>query len=270
MQTVILFFWLILVVAGSMIIGAAGLLFVRRVLKLRGIIEWNDVAGFIYAVVGVIYAVILAFVVIVVWEQYSMVGSAVSTEAAVLVQAYRDTQILPEPQRQRAQAALRTYADQVTSREWATHGELLPHTTPDLLNPIWDIYRQYQPSDELQREILVSAEDRLHDLELRRHLRHLSEEDSMPPLFWPVLFGGGLVTVAFTYFFQLNSLRAHLIMTALLSGLIGGILFLVFSLNQPFTGVAPVSKQPFEHAMLQFHAIDLEATPTSMAPASEP
>ena len=261
MQTAILFFWFLLAIVSSMALGIAGLLFVRRVLKLRGIIEWNDVAGFIYAVVGVIYGVILAFVVVVVWQKYSAVSSAVSAEAAALVVSYRDTAILPQPQRQQAQTALRNYGEEVITEEWATHGELLPHSTPDLLNPIWEIYRQDQPADPLQQQVLVSAEDRLHNLELQRHLRHLSGEDVLPPLFWPVLLGGGIVTITFTYFFQLNSLRAHLVMVALLAGLIGGVLFLVFTLNQPFTGPAPVSKQPFEHAMLQFHAIDLPGTP---------
>ncbi|HET7037138.1 MAG TPA: DUF4239 domain-containing protein [Thermomicrobiaceae bacterium] len=268
MQTAILFFWFFLTVSVSMALGAAGLLFVRRVAKLRGIIEWNDVAGFIYAVVGVIYGVILAFVVVVVWQKYSAVSTAVSTEAAALVVSYRDTAILPQPQQQQAQTALRNYGEEVTTEEWATHGELLPHTTPDLLNPIWAIYRQQHPSDALQQQLLVSAEDRLHNLELQRHLRHLSGEDSLPLLFWPVLIGGGIVTVAFSYFFQLESLRAHLVMVALLAGLVGGVLFLVFSLNQPFTGLAPVSKRPFEHAMLQMHAIDLPGTPPP--PASAP
>jgi phosphotransferase system glucose/maltose/N-acetylglucosamine-specific IIC component len=44
--------------------------------------EHNDVAGFIIAVVGVIYAVLLAFVVIVSWEKFNSAESVVGEEAA--------------------------------------------------------------------------------------------------------------------------------------------------------------------------------------------
>ena len=37
--------------------------------------EHNDVAGFLIAVVGVVYAVTLAFIVIVTWEEYREPGT---------------------------------------------------------------------------------------------------------------------------------------------------------------------------------------------------
>jgi hypothetical protein len=50
--------------------------------------EHNDVAGFIYAVVGVAYAVLLAFVVVVVWEEYERAKDTVETEANELAGVY--------------------------------------------------------------------------------------------------------------------------------------------------------------------------------------
>jgi hypothetical protein len=43
---------------------------VQRLVPVTVRREHNDVAGFIYAVLGVIYAVLLALVVIAVWEQF--------------------------------------------------------------------------------------------------------------------------------------------------------------------------------------------------------
>jgi hypothetical protein len=44
--------------------------------------EHNDVAGFIIAVVGVIYAVLLAFVVIVSWEKLTSAEAIIGEEAS--------------------------------------------------------------------------------------------------------------------------------------------------------------------------------------------
>ena len=46
--------------------------------------EQNDVVGFVIAVVGVIYAVLLAFVVIVAWENFDEAEQIVGQEASTL------------------------------------------------------------------------------------------------------------------------------------------------------------------------------------------
>jgi hypothetical protein len=53
-----------------MMIAVVGLWTVQRAVPSSLRREHNDVAGFIYEVVGVIYAVLLALVVIVVWEEH--------------------------------------------------------------------------------------------------------------------------------------------------------------------------------------------------------
>ena len=44
---------------------------VRRLVGVERLALNNEVAGFIFAIIGVVYAVLLAFVVIAVWEKFS-------------------------------------------------------------------------------------------------------------------------------------------------------------------------------------------------------
>ena len=53
-----------------MAVSVLCLVIVRKVYGHSLMAKHNDVAGFIYAVIGVIYAVLLAFVVIVEWEMF--------------------------------------------------------------------------------------------------------------------------------------------------------------------------------------------------------
>jgi hypothetical protein len=48
-----------------------GLLLVRRYVALNRLTINNEIAGFKFATVGELYAVLLAFVIIVVWEKLS-------------------------------------------------------------------------------------------------------------------------------------------------------------------------------------------------------
>ena len=56
----------------------------------------NEVAGFKFAVVGVFYAVLLAFVVVAVWEDYHDTETAVRNEAKALVDLHQASYALPE------------------------------------------------------------------------------------------------------------------------------------------------------------------------------
>jgi hypothetical protein len=90
--------WLlfILMVGGPIGLAWVGTLLVRRHKKAPADDKLNEVVGFIFAPVSVVYAVLLAFVVIVVWEQYLAAESNVSQEAAALITVARDTSSFPE------------------------------------------------------------------------------------------------------------------------------------------------------------------------------
>ena len=55
----------------------------------------NDRAGFILAVIGVIYAVLLAFIAISVWERFGQAESRTYDEAGALATVYRDADVFP-------------------------------------------------------------------------------------------------------------------------------------------------------------------------------
>jgi hypothetical protein len=57
----------VLVVGGCCLLALAGFELVHRLVPVASRQRHNDVAGFIYAALGVIYAVLLALVVITVW-----------------------------------------------------------------------------------------------------------------------------------------------------------------------------------------------------------
>ena len=61
MSPVTTLFWGILIVGAITAVAATGALFVRRWIPVEILERHNDVAGFIYAVIGVVYAVLLGF-----------------------------------------------------------------------------------------------------------------------------------------------------------------------------------------------------------------
>jgi hypothetical protein len=238
-------------VALAGVVTALGVLLVRRLARRKSIAGDNEIVGWMFSGLVVVGAVFLAFVVFSVHERYSALTDATTAEAAQLVVVYRDTQAFPEPARRNAQDALRKYTTDVMAKEWSSHGALLPHTSGDALNPVWAAYRS-RPATHPEG----GAEDRLHDLEQIRHLRHLAGENSLPGGFWPLLIGGAGVTIIAALFFSMERAGVQIVLTTLLAMMLTGTLLLISALNRPFTGPVPISQRSFQHALLNFTALD--------------
>ena len=75
-------------------IAMSGPFVVRRFVRLDQLRTNNEVAGFKFATIGVIYAVLLAFAVIAVWEKFNVAESDVAREASAVATIFRDRESL--------------------------------------------------------------------------------------------------------------------------------------------------------------------------------
>jgi hypothetical protein len=101
----------VLVVGGTCLVALAGLELVQRLVPVSSRQRHNDVAGFIYAALGVIYAVLIALVVIAVWEEYDAASVTVEQEANALAEIFWLGNRLPEPEGTHIQELCRSYAE---------------------------------------------------------------------------------------------------------------------------------------------------------------
>ena len=78
----------------------------------------NDLAGFTFATISVVYAVLLAFIAVATWEAFSNAERVVDEEAGYIGNLYRDSAGLPQPIGGNIRDLLRQYTDMVISQEW--------------------------------------------------------------------------------------------------------------------------------------------------------
>src|SRR5215213_3184928 len=71
----------LLIVAVATVVAVGGLVVVQSLVSTERRKQHNDVAGFIYAVLGVSYAVLLGLMLIAVWEQWNAAQDVASDEA---------------------------------------------------------------------------------------------------------------------------------------------------------------------------------------------
>ena len=233
------------------VLGAVvGLVLVQRLVPPDLREEHNDVAGFIYAVLGVAYAVLLAFVVIAVWQDYKIAQANVESEANELAGVYFLASQFPEPERTRVQDLARIYARVVVEEEWPMmeQGQTSPRVD-SLVRELRLELLQFDPRNEGEQVLYERGLTQVHDVADARRLRLLQVREGIPDLLWVVLVGGGVITVCFTYLFGLKSNVAHALMVAALTLVICGILFTIAEIDYPFSGAVDIQPDAFREVL---------------------
>jgi hypothetical protein len=244
---------LLLVVGMPALAVAAQLVLRRRWSALREG-DHNEVAGFLIAIVGVIYAVLLAFVVIVSWQQFSRAGDVVGQEASALRTIERTAAAFPPAPHDRIRADVVGYAHAVVDLEWPAMsrgepGAPVVGATLDRLS----IDIEALPADTPSRTQFVGAEaERYNDLVTARSSRLDFVTSGLPGVLWAALIVGAVVTIGFSMIFALTSPVLQLLMTGSIAVLIGILLFVAVAIDHPFVGDVSVTPGSVERVLADF------------------
>jgi hypothetical protein len=215
----------------------------------------NEVAGFKFAVIGVFYAVLLAFVVVAVWEGFRDTEGTVRNEAKAAVDLHRLASALPDPTGADIRKDVIAYLKDARDDEWPkmAAGEASDVVAKDL-DQLTRTVINFNPGTSQEMVLYQTALKLLAQLTDNRNERLDSAEGSVPGVLWFVLIAGGLITLGYPAFFGSTNLLAQVLMTASLAVLVTIAFLLGIVFDHPFTGDVQVSAEPFEHALREMSA----------------
>lgn len=251
----------VLVVGGVCLIAVGGLTLVQLLVPTASRQRHNDVAGFIYAVLGVVYAVLLALVVIAVWEDYGRARETVEVEANATAEIFWLAHRLPEPERGRLQELSRSYAREVVNTEWPLmregqaplmeQGQATP-TGWALVDDIRATLQESEPGTPAEEALYAEGLDQVEALASARRMRLVAAHEGIPAVLWVVLIFAGVAAIGFTYLFGLESTWAHRLMVTALAAVIGMVLFTIGAMEYPFSGGASIGTGAFDLILERF------------------
>jgi hypothetical protein len=234
-----------LLIVVSAAAAAAGTLMVRRSIALPVLEAQNEVAGFIYGVLGIVYGVLLGFTVIVVWDKHQLARIRVEDEANALGDLFHVALAFPPPHRDSLVHAVDTYAH-IAIDDWAAMSD--GASTPRATRAYWDVWNALlRIESHTQREAiwLNVAATRVNNLGDARRLRLLSAKSKVPPTMWRVLIAGACITIIFGFFFGTKNVRFHAVMMGGLAGMIVMVLMLIALLEHPYAGGTGIDTSAF-------------------------
>lgn len=256
---------LTLIVAGSSGVGILGLLAFRSVVPLDELRAAASGLGNYLQTVGGIYAVLLAFVVYVVWGQFDAARAHVDREAAALVDLHRTASGLVRGTRDAIQSGLRAYVNEVLDREWhamARRDEPTIARVGELLDHVWIAIHRCRPANDCQVTIYGEVLSRFNDLTDVRTSRLTSSRQRIPVAMKVLIAAGAVIIIGSTYMIIFDPLWIHVLVAGAMSGAVAHILFLIADLDDPFAPRWGANKAPFERAQQAFerdaHIVDID------------
>jgi hypothetical protein len=238
--------FLLLVVLTSLA-AATGPLLVRRRVGVQQLILNNEIAGFKFATLGVLYGVLLTFVVTMEWAEFSEARDTVLREGAHLRSVAMLAEALPAQERGEIVKLLGQYAATTASEEWPLmRSGKVSAAAAGTLDALVRRAAGLAGSSDGYTSLRAVVLNEVTELAQIRTARLAALESSVPPLLWLVLLTGAVVTTGFTLFFGAENLMAQCCMTGLLCLVLALCLYTVLLLDLPFSGPGALQPDGFQ------------------------
>jgi multisubunit Na+/H+ antiporter MnhC subunit len=243
-------------VGGGVLFAVLGVLGGRRLVHHQVAEGHNDVLVPVFLTAGVIYAVLLGFMVVAVWEAYDAAHANVAEEAALLVPLYRQSEALPAEQADALRKALHEYAEQVVSGwDRFVHGRRNVEAGAAMQN-LFTTFGALKPVTKAQELTAAQFMTSLNLMLLDRNKRYMHAAESLSWIMWLAAVGGGVVTVALTFLIFMERTWPHVLAVSIMAAMIALLLFTIAVLSRPFLGPLAIEAAPFETSLAVFNDID--------------
>jgi hypothetical protein len=243
--------WIVLfgAVAVAVSVACAGHVAVRRAFPQTDFRAHNDVGGIVLGVTGGLFAVMMAFIVAIVWQEFDAASQRVAVEVGAATDLWHTASGLPAPLGPAVRRNLVSYASAMVSDEWPamrTGGS--SKRAEDVLTRTFEDVAQFRPANAGAGNAQSASLQYLGALHDARHHRLDDNSSGVSPFEWTILLIGAVVVIGICYLVGLSNLRTQLLMTGAVAAMIASTFVLIFELDYPFRGdlsIAPSGWQEF-------------------------
>jgi multisubunit Na+/H+ antiporter MnhC subunit len=243
-------------VGGGVLFAVIGVLGGRRLVRHQLAEGHNDVLVPVFLTAGVIYAVLLGFMVVAVWESYDAARANVAEEASLLVPLYRQSMVISSESGDEMRKAIREYAEDVAKGwEGFANGKRNTKAGADVQR-LFTVFGTLTPPTKAQELTAAQFMTSLNQMLLDRNKRYMHAGESLSWIMWLAAVGGGVVTVGLTFLLFMERTWPHVLAVSIMAATISLLLFTIAVLSRPFLGPLAIEPAPFERSLAVFDDVD--------------
>lgn len=235
----------------SLVLTLALLLFTRSYLFYVGVENDLSAWGVFFTVYGVLYAIMVGFLLIGVLDRFNAISRDIEEELNAL-QDIRDFTIYLNGQTEAVRnikRALLKYVDSVLNREWEEMGDLSKPTDADTSPELYEIIRavhQVKVTNDSDGVALGALIGKISEITTLRTKRIALANEQLPPRLHLLVVLMSLVLIAGFILMAVTSFWIHLLMVLSVMASIHLVYMVLSDLNHPFSGLWNINKGSFE------------------------
>jgi hypothetical protein len=225
--------------------GAIGTYLFRKFIKIKYLRAHNEIVGCVFAILGGFYALILGFVVLLVWESSNRAENNANREGSLARGLYRDIRYFPDSGKMKPlMTSYLTYVQYVVDTEYRAMEQMQKITKQHRI-AFNDVFLQLEKIDSKDPRIDQMFQQ-LNDLDTYRGLRQLDANSEIPADIWTPLILGAFIILLFAMMVDVESLRLHITVNGLLGAFIGLVIYIIIILDHPFTGSISIKPDQYK------------------------
>ncbi len=232
MNPVWLLFWF---ATTAVTLACIGQWYVHRRFSEINFVGHNEVGGFIVAIVGALYGVLLGFMTVIAWQHFADCSQLVAQESSAAADAWHTSVGLPPAPRSRVRHDMLLYANAMIDREWPEMENRGYDKESDLI--VMDaigVAGDFNPRSLKEANAQTATLAQLSALHDYRYRRISDNRSGILSFEWLVLLVGGVCIIGFCWLFGVENKNVHLMMTSAVTIIVSATLVLLFELQYPF------------------------------------
>lgn len=236
----------LLFVIGLNVIIQLGLLIFNKV-KIRHVNSLNnELVGVIFGAISLIYSLLIAFVIIAVWQDYEELNQTIEKESDRLNSLVIHAKVMPDSIKKNIYPALSAYCQDAITKEWGTSNNNISLQSKSAITKLRIFLTSVELKNASGNTLLSVLDEDLSNLSDLRRQRISHTRSHVPQMIWSMIIISTMLIIIFSYFFYVKSILFKRMCLLFLGIMIGICLYLIYKLDHPFSGDIQTKKIPYK------------------------
>lgn len=228
-------------------ISIASTLIIRRFVSLKELYTANSGLSRVNSGTCTIYSILVGFAVFYLFSNFHDAELATSKEIKALNNINSYVQNVSEPTRSMIKKDLKEYIEIVLDKDWKSmsKGESVSNQSKVPIEKLWTTLYSWTPETIKEKKVIDDLLDEIKNLSDYREERIQMAGKFLEPEFWAVII---LISFLMLEVSCMTGLRVdfHLISSVITALVISCALFLMITLDRPFSGSVSISNTSFQ------------------------
>jgi len=241
----------ILMILPAALFGGLLTYIIRTYLRVKVLRSHNEVTGFFFTTIASFYALLLGFIIFGVWGQLNDAKNNMSMEGSSALGLYRDIKFYPDTlESKQLMNEFLDFVSKVINEEIPDMEKMkINQNTSGSFNNVFYKMEHLNPKNTFQIQLVSEMYNHLNQLSTYRGLRTASIDSEIPPPMWLPIILGALITIVCAVLVDIENKKVHIVLTSLLSVYIAMFLFIIVTLDHPFTGSLRINPKSYNEVL---------------------